>query len=184
LNHKKPKKNVKKKKLMATDSSNRVKSILHVYENNAFTSVHKEVNLSSFHHKEEKDMTKIFNVKIQVKKSKANALFDSGSHANIIEIDLIKKLGLDVHDHPSPYPLGWINKDEEIKVMKGCMIKFVVSVDFIDEVELDVIPLDMCGVVFGSPYVYMRDAILMQRANHYHMIKDGKYFIINVYKGK
>jgi hypothetical protein len=45
--------------------------------------------------------------------------------------------------------------------MKHCKIKFVVSVDFIDEVELDVVPLDVCGVVFGSPYMYIRDEIFM-----------------------
>jgi hypothetical protein len=37
------------------------------------------------------------------------------------------------------------------------MIKFVVSVDFIDEVELDVVQLDVYIVVFGSLYIYMRD---------------------------
>jgi hypothetical protein len=72
---------------------------------------------------------------------------------------------LDVHHHPSPYPLGWVNKDAEIKVTKKCKIKFAISVDFIDEVELDVVPLDVCAVVFGSPYMYMRDEIFMQRAN-------------------
>jgi hypothetical protein len=44
--------------------------------------------------------------------------------------------------------LGWVNKDAEIKVKKQCKVKFVVSDDFIDEVELDVVPLDVCGVVF------------------------------------
>jgi len=27
-------------------------------------------------------------------------------------------------------------------------------------VELDIVPLEMCGVVFGSPYMYKRDVIL------------------------
>jgi hypothetical protein len=40
-------------------------------------------------------------------------------------------------------------------------IKFVVSVAFIEEVELDIVPLDVCGVVFVSPYMYVRDAIVM-----------------------
>jgi hypothetical protein len=62
---------------------------------------------------------------------------------------------------PSPYPLGWVNKYLEIKVTKQCKIKFLVSADFIDEVELDVVPLDVCGVVFVSPYMYMRDGIFM-----------------------
>ena len=68
--------------------------------------------------------------------------------------------------------------------MKKCKIKFVISVDFIDEVELDVVPLGVCGVVFGSHYMYMRDQIFMWRANKYWLIKDGKSYIINVHKGK
>ena len=55
------------------------------------------------------------------------------------------------------------NKDIEIKVMKQCKTKFVVSVYFVDEVELDVIPLDMSSVVFRSPYMYMRDVFFMRR---------------------
>jgi hypothetical protein len=43
-------------------------------------------------------------------------------------------------------------------------------------VEIDVVPLDMCGVVFGRPYMYMRDMIFMWREKYYHIIKDGKYY--------
>jgi len=42
-------------------------------------------------------------------------------------------------------------------------MKFLASVDFIDEVELDVATLHVRGVVFESPYMYMRDAIFMRR---------------------
>jgi hypothetical protein len=49
---------------------------------------------------------------------------------------------------------------------------------------MDIVPLYVCGVTFGSPYMYMRDAIFMRRANQYQMIKDGKSYIINVHKGK
>jgi hypothetical protein len=72
--------------------------------------------------------------------------FDSGSQANLIAMDLVNKLGLEVRDHPSPYPLGWVNKDAKIKVTKQCKIKFSVSAYFIDEVVLDVVPMDMCVV--------------------------------------
>jgi hypothetical protein len=135
-----------------------------VDENIVCTSVQKEVNLSILHHQEEKEMTKLFHINIQVKKTKIDALFDSGSQDNLIAVDLVNKLGLEVHNHPIPYPLGWVNKDAEIKVMKQCKIKFSISVDFIDEVELDVVPLDVCGVVFGIPYMYMRDEIFMQES--------------------
>jgi len=42
----------------------------------------------------------------------------------------------------------------------------------------------VCGVVFGSPYMYTRDAIFMRRSKQYHLIRDGKNLIINVDKGK
>jgi hypothetical protein len=69
----------KKKNLLATDSSNQVESSSDVDENIVCTYVQKEVNLSSLHHQEEKEMTKLFHIKIHVKKTKIDALFDSGS---------------------------------------------------------------------------------------------------------
>jgi uncharacterized pyridoxamine 5'-phosphate oxidase family protein len=77
-----------------------------------------------------------------------------------------------------------VNKDVEVKVAKQCEIKFFLSANFIDEVELDVVPLDMCSVVFGNPYMYMRDEIFMRRKNLYYLIENGKSYIINTHKGK
>jgi hypothetical protein len=87
---------------------------------------------------------------------------------------------LEVHGNPIPYQFSCVNKDENIKVMKQCIIKFVVSVDFFDEVELDVVPLDVCGIMFGITYMYMRDVVFMQRANRYRLISDGKSYCYGV----
>lgn len=56
-------------------------------------------------------MTKLCHVKIQIKKTNINALFDSRSQENHIVVYLVKKLGLEVRDHSNPYPLGWAHKD-------------------------------------------------------------------------
>jgi hypothetical protein len=72
---------------------------------------------------------------------------------------------MEIRDHPNPYPLGWVNKDAKIKVTKQCKIEFVISVYFIDEVELFVVHFDVCGVLFGIPYMYIRHAIVMHREN-------------------
>ena len=120
LNSKNKKKDNKKKNLMATNLSNQVESYLDLDEKIICTSVQEEVNLSSLRQQEENEMTKLFHIKIQVKKTKIDALFDLGSQANIIAAELVKKLGLEVRDHPNPYPLGWVNKDAELKVcMRG-----------------------------------------------------------------
>jgi hypothetical protein len=82
LNPKNHKKEAKKNNLLAKNPSNRVESSLDVDENMFFTSIQKEVSLGSHHHQEEKDMTKFFHIKIQVKKTKIDALFDLGSQDN------------------------------------------------------------------------------------------------------
>jgi len=56
-------------------------------------------------------MNKLFHIKIKVKKTKIDAMFDSGSQENLIAPELSNNLGLEVYDHPNPYPLGWVNKD-------------------------------------------------------------------------
>lgn len=59
-------------------------------------------------------MTKLFHIKMQVKKTNIDALFVSGLQVNIIEEDLVKKWGLEVLDHLNPYPLGWVIKDADL----------------------------------------------------------------------
>ena len=93
------------------DSSQQVESSLDVDENIVCTSVQKEVNLSILHPKEEKEATKLFHINIWVKNSKINALFDFSSQENPIANDLIHKIVLELHEHPSPYPFGWVNND-------------------------------------------------------------------------
>jgi hypothetical protein len=56
-------------------------------------------------------------------------------------------------------------------VTKICKLRFSITANFIDEVELDVIPLDICGIVLGSPYLYDRRAILHRHENIYHCLK-------------
>ena len=58
------------------------------------------------------------NIKIQVKKTKVDSLFDSISQAILKAKYLVRNIGLEVHDHPHPYPLGWENKNVELRVTK------------------------------------------------------------------
>ncbi|KAF6168567.1 hypothetical protein GIB67_005179 [Kingdonia uniflora] len=53
---------------------------------------------------------------------------------------------------------------------------------FIDKVTREVVPLDVCQVILGSPYLWDRDAIHYRRARKYRLVKEGKEFHINVCK--
>ena len=50
-----------------------------------------------------------------------------------------------------------------------------------DEVDLDVVPLDICGIVLGSPYMYDRKAFFYRKDNNYQLTKDGIEYIIHAH---
>jgi hypothetical protein len=54
----------------------------------------------------------------------------------------------------------------------------------IDEVDLDVVSLDICGIVLGSPYLYDRKAVFFRHENKYHLTKGGVEHIVRSYNMK
>ena len=116
--------------------------------------------------------------------TKIDTLFDSGSQANLISEDLVKQLKLETIPHPMLYPLGWICKDENLQVSKKCILRFAITAHYVDWVELDVVPLDITGVVLGSPYLFDKKAIFHRHENKYHLFKDGKEYIVRAHKKK
>ena len=53
-----------------------------------------------------------------------------------------------------------------------------------DEVDLDVVPLDICGIVLGSPYLYDRKSNFCREENKYHLFKYGVEFIVRAHRMK
>jgi hypothetical protein len=91
---------------------------------------------------------------------------------------------LETIPHPKPYPLGWICDDDKLQVTRRCKLRFAITANFIDEVELDVIPLDICGIVLGIPYLYDRKAIFHRHENKYHLFKNGVEYIVRAHTKK
>ncbi|KAI5323503.1 hypothetical protein L3X38_032575 [Prunus dulcis] len=89
---------------------------------------------------------------------------------------------IDTIPHPKPNPLGWIQKDVDLQIMKQCPFKFAITNRYIDEVTCEGVPLDVCQVILGSPYLWDQDAIHYWRLCKYRLVKDGKEFHINACK--
>jgi hypothetical protein len=98
-------------------------------------------------------------------------LFDPGFQINLISEALVKKMGLKMKPHPKPYPLGWVCDKEKLNVTKQCRVIFAIASKLIDEVDLNVVPFDICGIVLGSPYLYDRKEIFFRHENKYHLTK-------------
>ena len=103
---------------------------------------------------------------------------------NLISKYFVKSLGLEAQNQPRPYPLGWLNKSTQIKVTKQCRLIFFITTNYIDEVELDVVLVDICGVLLESPYLYDCDAIFYRREYKYHLKKDKVEFIFKAHQSK
>ena len=72
---------------------------------------------------------------------------------------------------------GHVN--EQVHVTKQCRLIFSITFGFVDEVDVDVVPLDICGIVLGSPYLYDRKAIFYREDNRYHLTKYRVEYIVH-----
>ena len=46
------------------------------------------------------------------------------------------------------------------------------------------VPLDICRIVLGSPYLYNREAIFYREHNQYHLFKEGIQYIVHSHSYK
>jgi hypothetical protein len=83
--------------------------------------------------------------------------------------------------HHNPYSLNWIRNNHKFNRTKQCTLKFSISSKFVDEVMCDVVPLNDCGMVLGSPYLYDRKEIFYNEKNQYRLIKAGKKYVVHAH---
>jgi hypothetical protein len=93
-------------------------------------------------------------------------------------------LGFETRTHPKPYPLGWICGNNNLQVTKHCKIKFAITSNYVDELELDIVPLDICGIVMGIPYLYDRKSMFYREENKYCFKKYGKEYFVCAHRMK
>jgi hypothetical protein len=170
---------------LVSDSGDEMKIKAMGYQgNSSVSSTSSSSNTNVNVTQQEKMRIELFHIRVVSKHTKIDMLFDSGSQANLISEETVKKLKFETSQHPKPYPLGWICDNAKLQVTRKCKIRFSITANFVDEVELDVIPLDICGIVLGSPYLYDRKAIFYHRENKYHLFKDGIEFIVRAHTKK
>jgi len=127
---------------------------------------------------DQKKISEFFHIRVIVKHTKLDTLFDNGSQVNLISETIVKKLGLKTTPHKNPYPLGCVSEDAKLQVMKQCKIIFAITAKFFVKVELYVVPLDICDIVLGRPYILDRKDIFHSEENKYHIFKDEVEFIV------
>jgi hypothetical protein len=93
-------------------------------------------------------------------------MIDSGSYCNGISKSVVEAAGLSTWRIHEPRHVEWINSCGMLKITHKVRVPFIVD-DYVDEVECDVLPLEVCGLLLGHPWQYDRNAMHAGRANTY-----------------
>jgi hypothetical protein len=125
--------------------------------------------------------SKFFQIRIIMRHTEVDTLIDNGSQSNLILEEVVKQLGLNTQMHHKPYSLKWISTNHKLHITKQCTLKFAISSKFVDEVTCDVVPLNECGIILGSPYLYDHKPIFYREHNQYHLIKEGKEYLVHAH---
>jgi hypothetical protein len=77
-------------------------------------------------------------------------MIDSGSYCNGIGKSVVEALGLSTWRILAPRHVEWVNSCGMLKITHMVRVPFTVD-DYADEVECDVLPLEVCGMLLGRP---------------------------------
>lgn len=84
--------------------------------------------------------------------------------------------------HPLSFPLGWIQKDVEEVITKQCTFNVAITKEFIDEETCNMVPMYVCQVIFGSPYLWDQDVVFYHKLQKYQLFKNEIEYHIHVIK--
>jgi hypothetical protein len=126
-------------------------------------------------------ISKLSHIRVIMKHTKIDTLIDSGSQSNLNLKEVVKKLGLNTKMNHKPYSLNGISKDHKFPITKQYIINFAITSKYVDEVICDVVPLETCGVVLGSPYLYDFKEIFFKEHNKYHLNKEGTQYVVHAH---
>jgi hypothetical protein len=123
--------------------------------------------------------TNIFHTRMEHNGRALNVIIDNGSGMNVISEAAIERLGLKTEKHPTPYRISWVNEANSAHVKQRCLVKFSLGKKYIDEAWYDVIPMIVCHMLLGRPWLYDRRVLYDGYANTYSFNFQGKKFVLD-----
>ena len=87
----------------------------------------------------------LFQAQCMINGKACKLMIDSGSYCNGISKAVVEALGLSTWRIPEPRHVEWVNSCGMLKVTHKVRVPFTVG-DYVDEVECDVLPLEVCGL--------------------------------------
>jgi hypothetical protein len=90
-----------------------------------------------------------------------------------VSADFVAKIGLMTRLHTHPYNIQWLNNSGKAKVTHIAHIHFSIGT-YHDYADCDVVPMQACSLLLGSPWEFDTDVIHHSRSNKYTLVHNGK----------
>jgi len=123
--------------------------------------------------------TNIFHTRMEHGGRALNVIIDNGSGMNVISETAVERLGLKIEKHPTPYRISWVNEENSVLVKHRCLVKFSLGKKYMDEAWCDVIPMTVCHMLLGRPWLYDRKVFYDGYANTYSFIYKGRKLVLD-----
>jgi hypothetical protein len=125
----------------------------------------------------------LFRTMCMVKGKCCKMVIDSWSTNNLVSTEMVEKLSLNKIKHPIPYKVSWLHKGHQILVTEQCEFDLQVGT-YKDKIICEVMPMDVCHVIFGRPWQFDKKVVHDGRRNCYSFDKDGmKHILLPLQEG-
>lgn len=115
---------------------------------------------------------------------KVCSLIINGSNCeNVISHKMLEKLDLPTQQHPTPYSLSWVKKENDIRVDRRCLVDFSIGTKLREQVWCDIL-MDAYHILLGRPCQFDRKMIHDGFKNAYTFTKEGKKIVLLPWRGE
>jgi hypothetical protein len=115
----------------------------------------------------------LFHIFFIVNDCRVLTIIDGGSCNNLVNSEVVKKLGLTMRAHPHLYHIQWFNNSSKVKVTQTGRVHFSIG-SCHPIADFDVVPMDACLLLLGRPWEFDADALHHGRTNTYTLMHKGK----------
>jgi hypothetical protein len=115
----------------------------------------------------------LFHIFFIVNDCRVLTTIDGSSYNNLVNSEVVKKLGLTTRANPHPYNIQWFNNNGKVKVTQTTRVHFSIG-SYHDVADFNVVPMGACSLLLGHHWEFDADAIHHGRTNTYTLMHKGK----------
>jgi hypothetical protein len=119
----------------------------------------------------------LFRTACKTKDKVFKVIIDSGRTKNLVSTEMVDKLELKTTAHPRPYKVSWLEKGHQVMITKQCLVEIKIG-GYKDEILCDVIPMEVCHILFRRPWKFDKNVIHDGRNNKYTLEKNGRMHML------